>query len=116
MPDIVPGPQAYFRGASDLPGAKINMGWQIFTKPLKLEMESHHHDTDEYLIFLGSTFPDLVGAFDAEIELFMGKEYEGVHRTTFLIDPEGKIKQVFEKVKPAEHSQEILEAFEKDAP
>ncbi len=46
---------------------------------------------------------------------FMGKEYEGVHRTTFLIDSEGKIKQVFEKVKPAEHSVEILEAFEKDA-
>jgi peroxiredoxin Q/BCP len=46
---------------------------------------------------------------------FMGKEYEGVHRMTFLIDPEGKIKQVFEKVKPAEHSKEILEAFEKDA-
>ncbi len=45
---------------------------------------------------------------------FMGKEYEGVHRTTFLIDPEGKIKQVFKKVKPAEHSKEILEAFEKD--
>ncbi len=34
---------------------------------------------------------------------------------TFLIDAEGKIKQVFEKVKPAEHSKEILEAFEKDA-
>ncbi len=45
---------------------------------------------------------------------FMGKEYEGVHRMTFLIDPEGKIKQFFEKVKPAEHSKEILEAFEKD--
>jgi len=41
-----------------------------------------------------------------------GKEYEGVYRTTFLIDSQGKIKQVFEKVKPAEHSKEILEAFE----
>ncbi len=43
---------------------------------------------------------------------FMGREYEGVHRTTFLIDPDGKIKAVFEKVKPAEHSQEILAAFQ----
>ena len=76
IPDIVPGPQAYFRGDSDLPGAKINMGFQIFTKPYKLEMESHHHDTDEYLFFLGSTFPDLVGSFDAEIEYFLGTEYE----------------------------------------
>ncbi len=37
-----------------------------------------------------------------------GRKYDGVHRTTFLIDPAGKIKKVFENVKPAEHSKEIL--------
>jgi peroxiredoxin Q/BCP len=46
------------------------------------------------------------------LKKFMGREYEGVHRTTFLIDPAGRIKAVFEKVKPAEHSQEILAAFQ----
>jgi hypothetical protein len=76
MGDMVPGPQAYFRGESDMPGAKINMGWQKFVKPFKLELESHHHDTDEYLIFLGAELPDLVGSFDAEIELFLGTEYQ----------------------------------------
>jgi hypothetical protein len=91
VPDIVPGPQAYFRGDSDLPGAKINMGWQIFTKPYRLEMESHHHDTDEYLFFLGSTLPDLAGSFDAEIEYFMGKEYERhiITKATVLYIPAG---------------------------
>lgn len=39
---------------------------------------------------------------------FMGREYDGIFRTTFLIDAEGKIQKVFEKVKPAEHSAEIL--------
>ena len=39
---------------------------------------------------------------------FMGREYEGVHRTTFLIGPDGVIVQVFENVKPAKHSAEIL--------
>lgn len=39
---------------------------------------------------------------------FMGREYEGVHRTTFLIGPDGVIQEVFEKVKPAKHSAEIL--------
>jgi peroxiredoxin Q/BCP len=39
---------------------------------------------------------------------FMGRKYEGVHRTTFLIGKDGKILAVFEKVKPAEHSEEIL--------
>lgn len=89
--DVVAGPQAYFRGDSDLPGAKINMGWQMFTKPYRLEMESHHHDTDEYLFFLGATLPDLVGSFDAEIEYFMGKEYERhvITQATVLYIPAG---------------------------
>ena len=41
----------------------------------------------------------------------MGREYEGVHRTTFLIDKDGMIAKVFEKVKPAEHSAEVLKAI-----
>ncbi len=39
---------------------------------------------------------------------FMGKEYEGVLRTTFLIGPTGKIVKVYENVRPAEHSTELL--------
>ena len=42
---------------------------------------------------------------------FMGKEYEGVLRTTFLIDGEGMIKKVYETVRPAEHSTELLKEF-----
>jgi len=38
----------------------------------------------------------------------MGRSYEGVLRTTFLIDPNGDISRVYEKVRPAEHSREIL--------
>jgi peroxiredoxin Q/BCP len=41
-----------------------------------------------------------------------GREYEGVLRTTFLIGKEGNILKVFEKVKPANHSAEILAALE----
>lgn len=40
-----------------------------------------------------------------------GKSYEGIHRTTFLIDENGKIIKVFEKVRPAEHSAELLSAL-----
>jgi hypothetical protein len=89
--EVISGPQAYFRGESDLPGAGINMGWQMFVKPYRLELESHHHDTDEYLFFLGATLPDLVGSFDAEIELFLGKEYEKhiITKATVLYIPRG---------------------------
>jgi peroxiredoxin Q/BCP len=37
-----------------------------------------------------------------------GKTYMGVERTTFLIDEQGKIKKIFNKVKPAGHAQEVL--------
>ncbi len=43
---------------------------------------------------------------------FMGREYEGVLRTTFLIDAKGKIVKVFEKVKPEQHSAEVLGALQ----
>jgi peroxiredoxin Q/BCP len=45
---------------------------------------------------------------------FMGRKYMGIHRTTFLIDEKGKIKKVFEKVKPEEHAGEVLAAFAED--
>ena len=43
---------------------------------------------------------------------FMGRTYMGVKRITFLIDEKGKVKKVFEKVKPEEHAQDVLDAFE----
>jgi len=42
---------------------------------------------------------------------FMGKSYEGVLRTTFLINGNGNIVKVFENVRPAEHSTEVLSAL-----
>ena len=39
---------------------------------------------------------------------FMGKEYEGINRTTFIIDEEGKIEEVIEKVKTKDHTAQIL--------
>ncbi len=42
----------------------------------------------------------------------MGKEYEGVFRTTFLIGKDQKIIKVFKNVKPEGHSKEILNALE----
>jgi peroxiredoxin Q/BCP len=45
------------------------------------------------------------------LKKFMGKEYTGVNRTTFLVDENGKIVRIFVKVKPVGHSNEVLEAF-----
>ena len=42
---------------------------------------------------------------------FMGKEYDGVHRTTFLINEKGEIHDVIKKPKTKAHAEEILELF-----
>ena len=39
---------------------------------------------------------------------FMGMEYMGIARSSFLIDPEGKIAKVYESVKPDVHAEEVL--------
>lgn len=43
---------------------------------------------------------------------FMGREYMGVDRATFIIDPEGKLAKVFPKVNPSGHALEILESLQ----
>ncbi len=39
---------------------------------------------------------------------FMGRKYQGTHRVTFLIGPDGKIKQIWPAVKPDQHAAEVL--------
>ena len=56
------------------------------------------------------TIADAYGTYGQK--KFMGRTYMGIHRRTFLIDEKGKIKKVFEKVKPEDHAREVLEAFE----
>jgi thioredoxin-dependent peroxiredoxin len=68
-----------------------------FHLPFPLLADEGHHVADQY----GVWGP----------KKFMGREYEGVLRTTFLIDPQGQIMRVFENVKPAGHSSEVLGAL-----
>jgi len=42
------------------------------------------------------------------LKKFMGKEYDGIHRTTFVIDEKGVIEQIITKVKTKEHSEQLL--------
>ena len=40
---------------------------------------------------------------------FMGREFDGIHRTTFVIDEKGVIEEVIDKVKTKAHAEQILE-------
>ena len=44
-----------------------------------------------------------------------GKKYMGIERTTVIIDPDGKVVKVFEKVKPAGHGAEVVNTLEERA-
>ena len=68
-----------------------------FSLPFRLLADTDHSVSDAY----GVWGP----------KKFMGKEYMGVSRTTFIIGPDGKIRHVFDNVKPAGHAIEILEAL-----
>lgn len=40
---------------------------------------------------------------------FMGREYEGIHRITFIIGEDGQVERVIDKVKTKDHAAQILE-------
>jgi len=71
-PSFVVSPQAYFRGATQIPGSDFNCSFQIFVKPFFLDRQQHRHPKDEYLIFLGAHSTNVFD-FDADIEFTLGK-------------------------------------------
>ncbi len=73
-------PQAYFRGETDMPGATLNVGFQVFKAPQRLEKEPHFHREDEYLIFLGAGLPDAFSSWDAEVHLYLGKTIDAMEK------------------------------------
>ncbi len=76
---------------------------------------SHRKFTAKYKLpftLLADTDHSIADAYGTYGEKkFMGRKYMGVKRTTFLIDEMGKIKRIFEKVKPEEHAREVFDAF-----
>jgi len=68
-----------------------------------------HHLPFTLLADVGHKVCELYGVWGRK--KFMGKDFDGVLRTTYLIDAKGMIAKVFEGVKPAEHSAEVLAAL-----
>ena len=63
----------------------------------------------QYLL-IADNEKDLINAFGVwGPKKFQGREYEGIHRTTFLIDENGIITKVITKVKTKDHATQILE-------
>jgi len=62
---------------------------------------------------VADTKHELMEAFGTwQKKKFMGREYIGTTRSTFLVDPEGTIVHVWESVKPAGHPEEVLQVLQ----
>jgi peroxiredoxin Q/BCP len=76
---------------------------------------SHRKFKQKYSLpfpLLADTDHQVASAYGAWGEKSMyGKKYQGILRTTFLIDGTGRIARVFEKVKPEGHAGEVLAAL-----
>ena len=89
-------------------------GIEVFGVSLDSE-KSHQKFTEKYSLpfrLLADTDRKLSESYGTYGQKkFMGREYMGNHRMTFLIDEKGRIKKIFEKVKPEDHAEEVLAAF-----
>jgi thioredoxin-dependent peroxiredoxin len=65
--------------------------------PFTLLADEGHRVADEYGVWVPKKY--------------MGKTYEGVERSTFVIGEDGTVKRVMRKVKPATHADDVLDAL-----
>ena len=74
---------------------------------------SHKKFADKYslpFILLADEEKKVVALYGVwGLKKFMGREYMGTNRTSFLINPEGRIAKTYEKVQPAVHAQQVLD-------
>lgn len=117
----------YWYPKDDTPGCTmeacdIRDNWQLLSGEAQLfgispdTVESHQKFRDKHSL----PFPLLADPQHIVSELygvwgpktFAGREYMGVDRATFIVDPEGRIAKVFPKVNPAGHSLQILESLQ----
>ncbi|MFR2405068.1 MAG: peroxiredoxin, partial [Eubacterium callanderi] len=80
---------------------------------------SHTNFASKYelpFLLLSDPETEVIQAYDVWKEKKMyGKTYMGIVRTTYIIDEAGMIEKVYEKVKPAENADQILEHLKGEA-
>ena len=78
-------------------------------------IESHKKFAEKYKLpfdLLSDESKEIVEKYGVWKEKNMyGRKYMGIVRTTFIIDAQGKIRKIFEKVKVDEHNKEVMEAL-----
>jgi peroxiredoxin Q/BCP len=116
----------YWYPKDDTPGCtteacEIRDNWQLLSGEARLfglspdSIKSHLKFRDKFSL----PFP-LLSDFDHAVserygvwglKKFMGREYMGVDRATFIVAPDGSLARIFPQVRPAGHALEILQAL-----
>jgi peroxiredoxin Q/BCP len=75
-------------------------------------IKSHKKFADKYKLnfpLLSDEDTSMIKAYGAwRLKKFMGREYMGIERMSVLVDEEGKVSRIYEKVKAADHSKEVF--------
>ena len=117
----------YFYPKDDTPGCTVEAcGFRDSIKPIEDQntvvlgvspdgIKAHDKFIKKFnlpFLLLSDEDHSLSTAYGVWVEKSMyGRKYMGIERTTFVIDQNGKIARVFEKVKPQGHNDEVLEAI-----
>jgi mannose-6-phosphate isomerase-like protein (cupin superfamily) len=75
-------------GGRDLSGANFSVGTSYLTKPFVMVEETHSHDFDQILFFLGGD-PKNVKDFDGEVEMTLGDKKEIITYASCVYIPKG---------------------------
>ena len=77
--------------------------------------KKHQKFIDKYSLpfpLIADTEKEILNAYGVwGLKKFMGKEYDGVHRTTFVIDEKGTIEKIITKVNTKAHAEQILDGM-----
>ncbi len=89
----------------------LKEGYMVLGVSMDTE-QMHHKFSAKYDLpfpLLADTKRKIIDAFGVWGEKkFMGRIYDGIHRTTFVIDEKGKIERIIRKPKTKQHAEEIL--------
>lgn len=97
-------------GMADLSKANIKvLGVSINHAKSHLKFIDKFELPFDLLVDEDHSLQDLYGVWG--LKKFMGREYDGTHRTTFCIDEEGRITEIIRKPKVKEHAEQVLAAF-----
>lgn len=112
--DDTPGCTAQACNLRDNHGELLNKGIKVVGVSADSE-EKHQKFIKKYDLpfpLIADTDKSIIQSFGVWGEKkFMGKVYDGIHRTTFILDKDGTVMKRIDKVKTKDHTNQILEAF-----